>query len=97
MNSESGQRLSLEELKQLNRSQTQVPPKPPPNPQKQDREDLLATHGPVPAGEHQQRPAGAPGGQCFGTGGPVSGVEADRWGSSPPRPSWRRWRGMWPK
>ena len=33
------------------------------------------THGPVPAGEHQQQPAGAPGGRCFGTGGPVSGVE----------------------
>ena len=32
-------------------------------------------HGPVPAGEHQQRPAGAPGGQRCGTGGPVSGVE----------------------
>ena len=33
------------------------------------------THGPVPAGEHQQQPAGAPGGQRCGTGGPVSGVE----------------------
>lgn len=33
------------------------------------------THGPVPAGEHQQRPAGAPGGQRCSTGGPVSGVE----------------------
>ena len=32
-------------------------------------------HGPVPAGEHQQRPAGAPGGQRCGTGGPVAGVE----------------------
>ena len=32
------------------------------------------THGPVPAGEHQQQPAGAPGGQCFGTGSPVAGV-----------------------
>ena len=30
---------------------------------------------PVPAGEHQQRPAGAPGGQRCGTGGPVAGVE----------------------
>ena len=29
----------------------------------------------VPAGEYQQRPAGAPGGQRCGTGGPVSGVE----------------------
>ena len=33
------------------------------------------THGPVPAGEHQQQPAGALGGQRCGTGGPVSGVE----------------------
>ena len=32
-------------------------------------------HSPVPAGEHQQRPAGAPGGQRRPTGGPVSGVE----------------------
>ena len=42
MNSESGQRLSLEELKQLNRSQSQVPPKPPAEPARQDRENLLA-------------------------------------------------------
>ena len=42
MNSESGQRLSLEELKQLNRSQSQVPPKPPAGPARQDRENLLA-------------------------------------------------------
>ena len=32
------------------------------------------THSPVPTGEHQQRPAGAPGGQRCGTGGPASGV-----------------------
>ena len=31
-------------------------------------------HGPVPAGEHQQWPAGAPGGQRRPTGGPVAGV-----------------------
>lgn len=31
-------------------------------------------HGPIPAGDHQQRPAGAPGGQRCGTGGPASGV-----------------------
>ena len=42
MNSEFGQRLSLEELKQLNRSQSQVPPKPPAEPARQDRENLLA-------------------------------------------------------
>ena len=42
MNSESGQRLSLEELKQLNRSQSQAPPKPPAEPARQDRENLLA-------------------------------------------------------
>ena len=42
MNSESGRRLSLEELKQLNRSQSQVPPKPPAEPARQDRENLLA-------------------------------------------------------
>ena len=32
-------------------------------------------HSPVSAGENEQRPAGAPGGQRCGTGGPVSGVE----------------------
>ena len=42
MNSESGQKLSLEELKQLNRSQSQAPPKPPAEPARQDRENLLA-------------------------------------------------------
>ena len=42
MNFESEQRLSLEELKQLNRSQSQVPPKPPAEPARQDRENLLA-------------------------------------------------------
>ena len=42
MSSESGRRLSLEELKQLNRSQSQVPPKPPAEPARQDRENLLA-------------------------------------------------------
>ena len=31
-------------------------------------------HGPIPAGEHQQRPAGTPEGRRFGTGGPVTGV-----------------------
>ena len=42
MNSESGRKLSLEELKQLNRSQSQVSPKPPAEPARQDRENLLA-------------------------------------------------------
>ena len=42
MNSKSGRKLSLEELKQLNRSQSQVPPKPPAEPARQDRETLLA-------------------------------------------------------
>ena len=42
MNSKSGRKLSLEELKQLNRSQSQVPPKPPDEPARQDRENLLA-------------------------------------------------------
>ena len=42
MSSESEQKLSLEELKQLNRSQSQVPPKPPAEPARQDRENLLA-------------------------------------------------------
>ena len=32
------------------------------------------THSPVPTGGHQQRPAGAPGCQRCGTGGPASGV-----------------------
>ena len=42
MNSKSGRKLSLEELKQLNRSPSQVPPKPPAEPARQDRENLLA-------------------------------------------------------
>ena len=42
MNSKSGRKLSLEELKQLNRSQSQVSPKPPAEPARQDRENLLA-------------------------------------------------------
>ena len=42
MNSKSGRKLSLDELKQLNRSQSQVPPKPPAEPARQDRENLLA-------------------------------------------------------
>ena len=42
MNFKSGRKLSLEELKQLNRSQSQVPPKPPAEPARQDRENLLA-------------------------------------------------------
>ena len=42
------------------------------------------THGPVPAGEHQQQPAGAPGGRCFGTGGPAAGVEPS--GGTAPHP-----------
>ena len=42
MNSKSGRKLSLEELKQLNRSQSQVPPKPPAEPARQDMENLLA-------------------------------------------------------
>ena len=41
-NFKAGQKLSLEELKQLNRSQSQVPPKPPAEPTRQDRENLLA-------------------------------------------------------
>ncbi|OUQ81402.1 relaxase/mobilization nuclease domain-containing protein [Flavonifractor sp. An10] len=44
-------------------------------------------HGPVPAGEHQQRPAGAPGGQRCGTGGPVSGVEPTGGAASHPGPA----------
>ena len=47
-------------------------------------ESAGGTHGPVPAGEHQQQPAGAPGGRCFGTGGPVSGVEPT--GGAAPHP-----------
>ena len=39
---------------------------------------------PVPAGEHQQQPAGAPGGQRCGTGGPISGV--DPAGETAPHP-----------
>ncbi|MHA5220249.1 relaxase/mobilization nuclease domain-containing protein [Dysosmobacter sp. Phy] len=41
-------------------------------------------HGPVPAGEHEQQPAGAPGGQRCGTGGSVSGVEPS--GGAAPHP-----------
>ena len=43
MNSESGRRLSLEELKQRNRPQAmQTPPTPPNTPTRQDWNDLLA-------------------------------------------------------
>ena len=43
MSSESEQRLSTEELKQLNRPQAmQMPPTPPDTPTSQDRENLLA-------------------------------------------------------
>ena len=42
-------------------------------------------HSSVPAGEYQQRPAGAPGGQRWPTGGPVSGVEPT--GGAAPHPS----------
>ena len=38
-------------------------------------ESAGGAHGPVPAGEYQQRPAGAHGGQRRPTGGPASGVE----------------------
>ena len=47
-------------------------------------ESAGGTHGPVPAGEHQQQPAGAPGGRCFGTGGPAAGVEPS--GGAAPHP-----------
>ena len=39
---------------------------------------------PVPPGEHQQRPAGAPGGRCQRTGGPAAGV--DQAGGAAPHP-----------
>ena len=70
MSSESERRLSTEELKRLNRPQAmQMPPTPP---------DTPTRHGPVLAGEHQQRPAGRSGGQRCGTGGPAAGaVPAD--------------------
>ena len=42
-------------------------------------------HSPVPAGEHQQRPPGAPGGQRRPTGGPASGVKPA--GGAAPHPS----------
>ena len=38
-------------------------------------ESAGGTHGPVPTGESEQQPAGVPGGQRCGTGGPVSGIE----------------------
>ena len=37
-------------------------------------ESAGGAHGPVPAGEHQQRPAGTPGGRCRRTGGPAAGA-----------------------
>ena len=48
-------------------------------------ESAGGAHSPVPAGEHQQRPAGAPGGQRRPTGGPVSGVEPA--GGAAPHPA----------
>ena len=44
-------------------------------------------HSPVPAGEHQQRPAGVPGGQRCGTGAPASGVESAGEAAPHPRPT----------
>ena len=41
-------------------------------------------HGPVPAGEYQQRPAGAPGGQRRPTGGPAAGAVPE--GGAVPHP-----------
>mgnify|MGYP000299656403 FL=1 len=55
------------------------------------------THGPVPAGEHQQRPAGAPGGQRCGTGGPVSGVEPAGGAAPHPGPAGGAGAGCSPK
>ena len=89
MNSESGQRLSLEELKQRNRaSAPSVPAAPPDTPTRQDWENLLAAvsgrlerlEASVSAQEAQLRALTRQVGQLY-----------------PPRPSWRRWRGMWPK
>ena len=42
MSSESGQRLSMEELKQRNRPQTPAPPMPPVHPARQEWDQLLA-------------------------------------------------------
>ena len=50
-------------------------------------ESAGGTHGPVPAGEHQQRPAGAPGGQRCSTGGPASGVRPAGGTAAHPGPS----------
>ena len=44
-------------------------------------------HGPIPAGEYQQRPAGASGGQRRPTGGPASGVEPSGGAASHPNPA----------
>ena len=54
-------------------------------------ESAGGAHGPVPAGEHQQRPAGAPGGQRRRTGGPVAGV--DPAGGAAPHPGAGRGAG----
>ena len=54
-------------------------------------------HGSVPVGALQQRPSGSPRGQRRRTGGPAAGDVPAGGATSPPRPSWRPWRGMWPK
>ena len=85
MSLESGQRLSVEELKQLNWPKTMPPqpaPIPPEHPTQQEWNELRAALKRLEAS--------------------VSAQEAllralNRRDSSPPRPSWRRWREMWPK
>ena len=47
--------------------------------------------------EYAAEPAGSPGGPGSGTGGPAAGDVPAGGATSPPRPSWRPWRGMWPK
>ena len=98
VNSESGQRLSVEELKRLNQAPgPSIPATPPDAPARQDWDDLVAALTALyrlestNSGRLERLEASVgPQEACFGRW-------ADRWGSSPPRPIWRRWRGMWPK
>lgn len=53
-------------------------------------------HGPVPAGEHQQRPAGTLGGQRCGTGGAVTGVDPADGAAPHPGPVGGAGRGCGP-
>ena len=87
MSLESGQRLSVEELKQLNRPKTMPPqpaPIPPEHPTQQEWNELRAALKRLEASVSTQEAL-------------LRALNRQAGQLSPPRPSWRRWREMWPK